>query len=89
MRQKIIIQSLLRRVSVPAYLVMAGLAGCRFCLFQLVSRGPGSRAADFVLPFVLLFGHLALALWTEMAGRFTLSAWGSRTVATVRWQEGA
>jgi LytS/YehU family sensor histidine kinase len=30
-----------------------------------------------------------LALWTEMAGSFTLVARGSWTVATVQWQEGA
>jgi hypothetical protein len=65
MRQEIVIRSMLRRVSVPANLLMVGLVGGMFCLFQMASRNPGGRPADlvlpFVLPFVLLFGHLALA----------------------------
>ena len=61
MRQEIIIKSVLRRVSTPANLLMVGLVGGMFCLFHLVSRPPESSPADFLLPFLLLFGHLALA----------------------------
>jgi hypothetical protein len=61
MRQEIVIKSLLRRVSVPANLLMVGLVGGMFCLFQLVVLNPQTRPAQFALPFVLLFGHLALA----------------------------
>jgi hypothetical protein len=61
MRQEMVIKSLLRRVSVPANLLMLGLVGGMFCLFQLVSGIPETRSVDLLLPFVLLFGHLALA----------------------------
>jgi len=61
MRQEIIIRSVLRRVGIPANLLMVALVGGMFCLFHLVSRPPVSTAADFLLPFLLLFGHLALA----------------------------
>jgi hypothetical protein len=61
MRQEIIIKSLVRRVSVPANLLMVGLVGGMFCLFQLASPMPAAGPAEFIPPFVLLFGHLALA----------------------------
>ena len=61
MRQEIVTTSLLRRVGQPANLVMVGLVGGMFCLFQLATRMPESRPADVLLPFILLFGHLALA----------------------------
>lgn len=61
MRQEIIIKSLVRRVEQPANLLMMGLVGGMFCLFQMASRIPGTGLADALLPFILLFGHLALA----------------------------
>jgi hypothetical protein len=60
MRQECIVPSLLRRVSQPASLVMVGLVGGLFCLFQVLSL-PVVAPADGLLPFILLFGHLALA----------------------------
>jgi len=61
MRQEIVTTSLVRRVGLPSNLVMVGLVGGMFCLFQLATRMPGTRPADVLLPFILLFGHLALA----------------------------
>jgi hypothetical protein len=61
MRQEIVIKSMLRRVSVPSNLLMVGLVGGMFCLFRLVSRNPATALSDCLLPFVLLFGHLALS----------------------------
>lgn len=61
MRQENIVKSLVRRVGLPANLVMTGLVGGMFCLFQLAARPPETRLADLFLPFILLFGHLALA----------------------------
>ncbi|MDR3669849.1 MAG: histidine kinase [Holophaga sp.] len=61
MRQEIIIKSLLRRVSEPANLLMVGLVGGMFCLFQLVAQTPNTRPLEILLPFLLLFGHLSLA----------------------------
>ena len=61
MRQEMIIQSLVRRVGQPANLLVMGLVGGMFCLFQATSQMPQTRFADLVLPFILLFGHLALA----------------------------
>jgi hypothetical protein len=61
MRQEIVTTSLLRRVGLPSNLLMAGLVGGVFCLFQLATRMPETRLADSLLPFILLFGHLALA----------------------------
>jgi hypothetical protein len=60
MRQEFVSKSLVKRVSVPANLLMVGLIGGIFCLLQLVSRLP-TGPLDYVLPFLLLFGHLALA----------------------------
>ena len=45
MRQEIIAKSLMRRVSLPANLLMVGLLGGMFCLFDLVTRGPGTGLA--------------------------------------------
>jgi len=61
MRQEIVTTSLLRRVGQPSNLIMVGLVGGMFCLFQLATRMPGTRLADALLPFILLSGHLALA----------------------------
>jgi len=61
MRQEIIAKSIVRRVALPANLIMVGLLGGMVCLFQLATRGPGSGLVGAVLPFILLFGHLALA----------------------------
>src|ERR1700688_2432959 len=61
MRQEIIAKSIVRRVGLPANLLMVGLLGGMFCLFDLATRGPGPGLASAVLPFILLFGHLALA----------------------------
>jgi hypothetical protein len=61
MRQEVIVKSMLHRVSAPSNLVMVALAGGMFCLFQLLTPVPGSGPESLVLPFVLLFGHLALA----------------------------
>jgi hypothetical protein len=60
MRQEAILRSIVRRVSVPSNLVMVGLVGALFCVFQLYYRPPTAGLADFTLPFLLLFGHLAL-----------------------------
>ena len=60
MRQEIIVKSLLKRVGVPGNLLMAGLVGGMFCLFQALSGMPAAPA-EYLAPFVLLFGHLALA----------------------------
>jgi len=60
-RQETIVKSLVRRVGLPSNLLMVGLVGAMFCLFHLVSGGPVPGLLDFLLPFVLLFGHLALA----------------------------
>ena len=61
MRQEIIAKSIVRRVGLPANLLMVGLLGGMFCLFDLATRGPGSGLASALLPFILLFGHLVLA----------------------------
>ncbi len=61
MRQEIIVKSLVRRVGLPANLLVMGLMGGMFCLFQLAARLPETRPSDAFLPFILLFGHLALA----------------------------
>lgn len=61
MRQEIIAKSIVRRISLPANLLMVGLLGGMFCLFDLATRGPGFGLASAYLPFLLLFGHLALA----------------------------
>jgi hypothetical protein len=60
MRQEAILRSIVRRVSVPSNLAMVGLVGGLFCVFQLYYRPPTAGLADFTLPFLLLFGHLAL-----------------------------
>ena len=61
MRQEIIVQSLVRRAGQPANLLVMGLVGGMFCLFQVTARFPQTRLADLLLPFILLFGHLVLA----------------------------
>jgi two-component sensor histidine kinase len=61
MRQEVIIRSVLRRVGTPANLLMVGLLGGMFCLIPLLTRFPEPGVAELVLPFLLLFGHLALA----------------------------
>jgi hypothetical protein len=43
MRQEFVSKSLVKRVSVPANLLMVGLIGGIFCLLQLVSRWPTGR----------------------------------------------
>jgi hypothetical protein len=60
MRQEAILTSIIRRVSVPSNLAMVGLVGGLFCVFQLYFRLPTAGLMDFTLPFLLLFGHLAL-----------------------------
>ena len=61
MRQEIIAKSTIRRVSLPANLLMVGLVGGMFCLFGLATPEPGIGFLSALLPFILLFGHLALS----------------------------
>jgi hypothetical protein len=61
MRQEIIVKSIIRRVSLPANLLMVGLVGGMFCLFEMATPEPGIRFLSALLPFILLFGHLALS----------------------------
>jgi hypothetical protein len=60
MRQEAIARSLLRRVSLPANLLMVGLVGGTFCISMVLLQAPGTSLRDLVAPFLLLFGHLAL-----------------------------
>ena len=61
MRQETIARSLLRRVGLPSNLLMVGLVGGMFSLFLAVFGPPEAQAGDLLAPFVLMFGHLALA----------------------------
>jgi hypothetical protein len=60
MRQDVIINSVSRRVSTPANLLMVVLVGGMFCLFRLLMPPPVSHPVDYLSPFLLLFGHLTL-----------------------------
>ena len=61
MRQEIIVKSLVRRVGLPSNLLMIGVLGGMFCLFNFATGMPGHDLVGDFLPFLLLFGHLALA----------------------------
>jgi len=61
MRSAQIRASLLRRITDRANLLVLFLVGGLFCIFRLFSRGPRLTLFELVLPFVLLFAHLALS----------------------------
>jgi len=61
MRQKMIIPSLLRRISQPANLALVLGIGGMFSLFRLTTGPVTPTLLELVSPFGLLFAHLALA----------------------------
>ena len=61
MRQEIIISSLLKRVRQRPNLMLVVLVGGIFCISRLMADQPGFGLGELVLPFVLLFAHLALS----------------------------
>ena len=61
MRQKMIVTSLLKRVSQRgSLLVLLGMGGM-FCLFRLFWGGPPPSVVEMAVPFMLLFANLALS----------------------------
>jgi hypothetical protein len=73
MRQDRLTTSLLQRVTRGSNLLMVGLVGGMFCLFHVATRPPHLTLGELLLPFILLFAHLALAplpwQWTGGAPR--------------------
>ncbi|HNX30872.1 MAG TPA: histidine kinase [Holophaga sp.] len=61
MRQEVIRSSLLHRVRQRTNLVLVSLVGGIFCIFRLTADMRGPFLAELVLPFVLLYAHLALS----------------------------
>ena len=61
MRQEVIRASLLNRVKQRANLVLVGLVGGIFCIFRLTAPIHPPGIAELLLPFAILFAHLALA----------------------------
>jgi hypothetical protein len=61
MRQEIIRAALLHRVRQRPNLVLVALVGGIFCIFRLTADLPNPGILELVLPFALLFGHLALS----------------------------